>query len=423
MKSLTFVLLIALPVCLISSIVERSIDDNRVTSRLNRIQTDPKPKLYPIILVPGDGGSQIDAKLDKADVPHYFCDKKTDDYFNLWLNLALLVPFVIDCWIDNMKLVYDNTTRTTSNSIGVETQVPGLGNTSTVEYVDPSRVPVSGYFNNLVDQLVKFGYERGTTIRGAPYDFRKAPNELADYLSQVKALVQDTYEKNNKTKSILLCHSMGCPTMLYLLNRQTQQWKDKYVQSLVTLAGPWGGAVKSLKAFASGDNFGVVVVPSLTIREDERTFPSLAYLLPSDKVWGPDEVLMESTLRNYTTRNYRDFFEDINYMTGYNMWLDVRNLTYNMTPPGVEVHCLHGHGLDTMHKLVYNKGKFPDSQPHIVYGDGDGTVNLKSLSSCLQWKGKQKQNVFYQSYLNSDHILIMSDPRVINYIQQIAVIQ
>ena len=127
--------------------------------------------------VPGDGGSQIDAKLDKAEVPHYFCDKKTDEYFNLWLNLALLVPFVIDCWVDNMKLIYDNNTRTTSNSQGVETQVPGLGNTSTVEYVDPSRVPVSGYFNNMVQQLVTdLGYERGVTLRGAPYDFRKAPS-------------------------------------------------------------------------------------------------------------------------------------------------------------------------------------------------------------------------------------------------------
>lgn len=86
------------------------------------------------------------------------------------------MPFVIDCWVDNMKLVYDNKTRTTCNSNGVETRVPGLGNTTTVEYVDPSRVPVSGYFNNMVSQMVAFGYERGITIRGAPYDFRKAPS-------------------------------------------------------------------------------------------------------------------------------------------------------------------------------------------------------------------------------------------------------
>lgn len=215
---------------------------------------------------------------------------------------------------------------------------------------------------------------------------------------------------------------MGCPTMLYFLNQQSQRWKSKYIKSLITLAGPWGGAVKALKAFASGDNFGVIVVPSLTIRQDERTFPSLAYLLPSDKIWTGHEVLMESTQRNYTSINYRNFFEDINYMVGYNMWIDVRNLTYDLTPPGVEVHCLHGHGIDTMEKLVYNKGSFPDSQPHVIYGDGDGTVNLKSLQACLHWKGKQSQEIYYQSYKKSDHILIMSDPRVIEYIKQHAVV-
>lgn len=236
---------------------------------------------------------------------------------------------------------------------------------------------------------------------------------------QVKALVEDTYRINNNERVVLLCHSMGCPGMVYFLYQQQQTWKDTYVKSLITLAGPWGGAVKSLKAFASGDNFGVVVVPSLTIRDDERTFPSLAYLMPSDKFWGPDEVLMESALRNYTVQNYREFFEDINYLTGYEMWLDTRNLTYNMDPPGVEVYCIHGAGIETMHKLVYNKGKFPDSQPHVVFGDGDGTVNAKSLRGCLQWQPKQHQPVNYRNFTGIDHMLVMSDPRVLDYIKTI----
>lgn len=45
---------------------------------------------------------------------------------------------------------------------------------------------------------------------------------------------------------------MGCPYLLYMLNHQPQSWKDKYVKSLVTLAGPWGGAVKVLRLMASG---------------------------------------------------------------------------------------------------------------------------------------------------------------------------
>lgn len=51
------------------------------------------------VLVPGDGGSRIDAKLNKPSVVHYLCDKKTNTYDNIWLNLELLVPVVIDCLV------------------------------------------------------------------------------------------------------------------------------------------------------------------------------------------------------------------------------------------------------------------------------------------------------------------------------------
>ena len=95
----------------------------------------------------------------------------------MWLNLADLVPYVIDCWVDNIRLVYDNVTRKTSNSPGVDIRVPGFGNTSTIEYVDPSRVSFTGYYNILVNALIGFGYERGKNLKGAPYDFRKAPSK------------------------------------------------------------------------------------------------------------------------------------------------------------------------------------------------------------------------------------------------------
>lgn len=58
-----------------------------------------------LFTVPGDGGSQIEAKLNKPEVVHYVCDKKTDKYDNIWLNLELLVPVVIDCLV-SIKYYY-----------------------------------------------------------------------------------------------------------------------------------------------------------------------------------------------------------------------------------------------------------------------------------------------------------------------------
>ena len=112
-----------------------------------------RPRVHPIVLVPGDGGNSIEGRLNKTTTVHYICDK-VSDWFTLWLNLEQLVPGVVDCWVDNMKLVYDPVTHRSSDNPGVETRIPGFGNTSTVEYLDPSQRFFSVYFANLVTQLI-----------------------------------------------------------------------------------------------------------------------------------------------------------------------------------------------------------------------------------------------------------------------------
>ena len=76
-----------------------------------------------------------------------------------------------------MRLYYDNVSRTTSNSPGVQIRVPGFGDTLTVEWLDPSKASPGAYFNKIADSLALLGLERNFTIRGIPYDFRKAPSK------------------------------------------------------------------------------------------------------------------------------------------------------------------------------------------------------------------------------------------------------
>lgn len=78
-----------------------------------------------------------------------------------------------------MRLVYNSTSRTTSNSPGVMTRVPGFGNSSTVEWLDPTERSPTKYFYNIGETLVaKLNYTRGKDLHGAPYDFRKGPSML-----------------------------------------------------------------------------------------------------------------------------------------------------------------------------------------------------------------------------------------------------
>ena len=41
---------------------------------------------------------------------------------------------------------------------------------------------------------------------------------------------------------------------------QSRQWKKRYVRALITMSSPWGGAVKSMKVFTSGINFGIKLI-------------------------------------------------------------------------------------------------------------------------------------------------------------------
>lgn len=49
--------------------------------------------------MPGDGGNQLEAKLNKSETVHYICDKVTKDYYTLWLNIGEFVEVIIDCWV------------------------------------------------------------------------------------------------------------------------------------------------------------------------------------------------------------------------------------------------------------------------------------------------------------------------------------
>lgn len=145
--------------------------------------------------------------------------------------------------------------------------------------------------------------------------------------------------------------------------------------------------------------------------------PSTAWLMPSDMFWGKDEILVERPGRNYTVNDFKQFFQDINYMDGWYMRQDTVNLIRSVTPPGVEVHCLHGYGVPTPGTLVYTDGMWPDSQPNVRTDDGDGTVNIRSLKGCLRWQGKQNQTVYHQQFKGAEHMEILENKDIISYLK------
>lgn len=60
----------------------------------------------------------------------------------------------------------------------------------------------------------------------------------------------------------------------------------------------------------------------------------------------------------------------------------------------------------------------------MVTGDGDGTVNLRSLKSCEYWGSKEAKNghpVYSVELEGADHLAILGDTRVLDYIAKLLV--
>lgn len=85
-------------------------------------------------------------------------------------------------------------------------------------------------------------------------------DENEEFFTKLKGLVEETYYANKQVPVTILAHSMGGPMSLIFLQRQPQKWKDKFINSLITLSAVWGGSVKALKVFAIGTAYSQSVL-------------------------------------------------------------------------------------------------------------------------------------------------------------------
>jgi len=367
-------------------------------------------QLSPVVIVPGDGSNQLEAKLDKPSSVHFYCSKKSD-WYRIWLSVTQLLPGEIDCWADNIRLVVDEKGQAT-NSPGVTVRVPYWGTTTGFEELDPS-IPAhkSAAFYNMVEALVKVGYERNVTIRGAPYDFRYTPDAHdGSYGKALKALIENTVDTQGGVPATLITHSMGGLQGLYFLQSQDEAWKSKYIKRWIPISAPLKGAAKEWRLFATGDSEGLPVQAS-SIRDEQRSYETNLWLSPRDQ---PSTVFVRTPEKNYTTTNYEEFFNDIGYSKGEIVRKRVVSLIPDVAAgPGVDVHCMYSTGVDTPFSFYYEDGDFNKS-PVVTNSDGDGTVHASSLKFCNQWN-----NTVVTTYSGVDHSGMITNATVIKKIVEI----
>ena len=246
-------------------------------------------------------------------------------------------------------------------------------------------------------------------------------DENQEYFSRLKALIEDTFHSNHKRRCILICHSYGCINTLYFLQQQSQLWKDVFIRSWFTLAAPFGGAVEALQALTSGNNIRLFIYDEKRFRPMERSYSSLTFLLPDERIWESRSIL----IHNKTEYRAGDMIKILSMFkddSGVIMWSKSRGTIKNYDHPGVEVHCLRGSFVSTPHLLRYDDPKsFPD-KPILDYGFGDGTVPDISGDACLKWASSSSTLTKHPKIFSSmtfpftSHIEMVRSESVINYI-------
>jgi hypothetical protein len=103
------------------------------------IKTVNNGSLSPIVLIPGTGGTQLEARLTKDYKPgSFWCYSFSSSHFRLWLDTFSLLPPFTTCFAERLSLVYNEETERFQNFPGVETRVPYWGSTEGMEVLDPT---------------------------------------------------------------------------------------------------------------------------------------------------------------------------------------------------------------------------------------------------------------------------------------------
>ncbi|RLN38629.1 lecithin-cholesterol acyltransferase-like 1 [Panicum miliaceum] len=336
---------------------------------------------HPVVLIPGAGGSQLEARLTDDYRPCSLACRVwppvrgRGGWFRLWFDPSVLLAPLTRCFAERMMLRYDAGADDFRNAPGVETRVSDFVSTSTLRYLDPNLKLLTGYMNTLASTLEQAGYEEGRDLFGAPYDFR-----------------------------------LGGLFALQLLARSPVPWRTANVARLVTLSAPWGGSVQEMLTFASGNTLGVPFVDASLIRNEQRTAESNLWLLPAPGVFGNTTLVVSRAHgdgggnRSYSAKNMTQFLRDIGFEEG-------------VEPPCRSPTCLVGTGVDTVESLVYGEGGFDEPPVEVVYGDGDGTVNLASLVGPIKaWADSPAQVVEIVELPGVSHSGILNDKSALEQI-------
>ena len=395
-------------------------------------QKNMGPKLSPIILIPGLGSTKIFARWNKQNTKSvkvddaygnfdtsekWSCKGTQVDWESLWFPMDT-DPLATSCWVDNVKIIYDQGSNSVLNNDGISTIVPDMG----------AMIFESTEMNTLINGLMALGYTPGSSLFGASYDFRKICSDISQFQKSFVSLVENSVLLNGR-KAIIISHDLGTTVINYVLNTLDQAWKDKYIQCSIMFSPVIGGLSKALRTFLSGDNIPSNDNQISYIRDSALNFTGLQLMLPAPEVFGPRPLLQFRQV-SYDASKISNLIN----MASSSLNNKDAGLIYDkivrpfqkksLEGPRVPVYVLAGINLDTESDYVYNdtlidrpnkntpyyKSNLPYETEYLYPSlyNGNGSVAKFVLDYPKLWASQQTEPVFFKFYERAEHVKILS---------------
>lgn len=370
------------------------------------------PNLDPVLLVPGIAGSMLHA-VD-ADGNHE----------RVWVRIL-----GADCEFREKLWSRFNpaTGKTVSFDEKIEIVVPedryGL---YSIDVLDPDMIIGSEcvyYYHDMIEEMLKWGYQEGKTLFGFGYDFRQS-NRLQETLDRFSAKLESIFNLSGGRKLNLVTHSMGGLLAKCFLSLHGDVF-EKYVQNWIAIAAPFQGAPGYIAtsllngvSFVDGweENF---FISKLSMQNLLIECPSIYELMgnfsfswkdtPLLQIWrerhdnlGQVHALLESyetdevtTIMNEALLSNTISCDGMKVPLPFNLeilkWAnETRNiLSSAKIPATVKFFNIYGINIDTPHTIRYGNENAPivelkellSVQPKYTCVNGDGTVPTESAKA------------------------------------------
>lgn len=370
------------------------------------------PNLDPVLLVPGIAGSileAVDADGSKERVWVRILGADCEFRKKLWSR-------------------FDSATgKTVSINEKIKIVVPedryGL---HSIDVLDPDLIvgrECVYYYHDMIEEMIKWGYQEGKTLFGFGYDFRQS-NRLQETLDKFAVKLESIFTSSGGRKINLVTHSMGGLLVRCFLSLHGDVF-EKYVQNWIAIAAPFQGApgyittsllngvsfvegweknffiskwsmhqllieCPSIYELMGSHSFSWEDIPLLQIwRERHDNSGQIHALLESYEADAAIAIMNEALLGNSISCDGMEV--PLQFNLEILEWAnESRKILSSAKIPGtVQFYNIYGVNIDTPHTVCYGNEKDPivgikelmNAQPKYICVNGDGTVPAESAKA------------------------------------------